>query len=186
MPRKILTSKGVLLSLTPIPSFLFGASYRFKTINWILYHLLLFIKSRVSFSFTLTSRITFLVRAVCVPSPFYADVGKNRLRDQPKECLCLRQGAGTTDLCYNSPLPAFLSSTILKLFLYTQSVVRVFYLVRVLYPVRSLQSAVLVLYWPVFGYLPAHWRKYFFPLQMCRYLLLLRSSHWVFLVLRPR
>ena len=29
-------------------------------------------------------------------------VGENRLRDQLKECLCERQGAGTTVLCYSA------------------------------------------------------------------------------------
>ena len=40
-------------------------------------------------------------------------------------------------LFYSSPLSVSVSFTFLKLFLYTQSVVRILYLVRVLYPVRS-------------------------------------------------
>ena len=52
------------------------------------------------------------------------------LRDQPKECLCVRRGAGI--IVYPS-----LSVTFLKLFLYTQSVVRVLYLVRILYSIQS-------------------------------------------------
>ena len=98
-----------------------------------------FIKFRVSFLDALSTGITFLTLVVCFPSPLDADVGKNRLRDQPKECLCVRQGAGTTVLC-NFAIP-FSQFTFLKLFSYTQFVVHVLYLVCVLYAVRSLQSA---------------------------------------------
>lgn len=68
-----------------------------------------------------------------------ADVGEKRLHDQPKEFLCVRQGVGTAVLCY--PLSVFLSFTFLKLFLYTQSVVRILYLVYILPSVCSFQSS---------------------------------------------
>ena len=55
-----------------------------------------FYKIQSLISFPLSSGITFLFRAVCFPSRHDADVGDNRLRDQLKECLCVRQGAGTT------------------------------------------------------------------------------------------
>ena len=58
-----------------------------------------FYKIQSLISFPLSSGITFLVCAVCFPSPHDADVGEIRLRDQQKECLCVRQGAGTTVLC---------------------------------------------------------------------------------------
>ena len=60
-----------------------------------------FYKIQSLISVALSSGITFLLRAVCFPSPHNADVGENRLRDhdQLKECLCVRQGAGTTVLC---------------------------------------------------------------------------------------
>ena len=101
-------------------------------------------------SVALSSNITFLVHTVWFSSP--NDAGENRLRDQLKECLCVRQGGGTT--VFASPLSLSLSFTFLKLFSYTQSVVRGLYLVRVLYSVRSphfiscpcSQSAVHVLY----------------------------------------
>ena len=46
-----------------------------------------------------------------------ATVGENRLRDQLKECLYERQGAGTTVLA--SPRSVSLSLAFIKLFLYT-------------------------------------------------------------------
>ena len=52
----------------------------------------------------------------------------------------MRQGAGTTVLCYNGPLSVSLSN-LSKAVLYTQSVVRVLYLVRVLYSVQSAVSS---------------------------------------------
>ena len=75
----------------------------------------------------------------------------------------MRQGAGTRLLLHASPLSVSLSFTSLKLFLYTYPVVRVLYLVhdlrsirsiilylvRVLDPVHSPQSAVRGLYGPV-------------------------------------
>ena len=61
-----------------------------------------FYKIQSLISVALSSGITFLLLAVCFPSPHNADVGENRLRDhdQLKECLCVRQGAGTTVLKY--------------------------------------------------------------------------------------
>ena len=71
----IVASLRILFLLTAILFFLFGASQFcifcwFKTIYWILFKLLLFIKFRVLFSFSLSSGIiTFLARVVCFPSP---------------------------------------------------------------------------------------------------------------------
>ena len=61
----------------------------------------LFYKIQSLISVALSSGITFLLRAVCFPSPHNADVGENRLHDydQLKECLRVRQGGGTTVLC---------------------------------------------------------------------------------------
>ena len=58
--------------------------------------------------------LNFLACVVCFPSP--TDVGENRLRDQPEECLSVRQGAGTTVLCYSAiPLSQFyLSKAVFK------------------------------------------------------------------------
>ena len=71
------------------------------------------------------------------PFPLHAEVEESRLCDQPKECVCV-WGKELGLLFYASPLPVSLNFTFLKLFLYTQSVVRVLYLVRVLYSVRRL------------------------------------------------
>ena len=65
-------------------------------------------------SFPLSSGITFLVRAVCFPSPHDADVGEKRLRDQLKKCVF---EARSWDYCFM--LSVSLSFTFLKLFLYT-------------------------------------------------------------------
>ena len=71
----IVASIRILLSLTPILFFLFGASQFhifcwFKTINWILCKLLIFMKLSVSFSVALSSSIiTFLARVASFPSP---------------------------------------------------------------------------------------------------------------------
>ena len=103
-----------------------------------------FVKIRVSFSDALSSGITFLTCVVCFPSPLDADVGKNRLRDQPKECLCVRQGAGTTVLCnFATPFSQFYLSK--AIFIYT---VRIPRLIPSLCFTRSPQSAVRVLYRP--------------------------------------
>ena len=56
-------------------------------------------KVRFFFSVGLSRGITFLVRAVCFPSPDDADFAENRLRSRLKECLRARQGAGTTVQC---------------------------------------------------------------------------------------
>ena len=48
-----------------------------------------------------------------------------------------RKGKELGLLFYSSPLSVSVSFTFLKLFLYTQYVVRILYLVRVLYPVRN-------------------------------------------------
>ena len=61
-----------------------------------------FYKIQSLMSVALSSGIIFLLRAVSgFPSPHDADVGENRLHDhgQLKECLCVREGAGTTVLC---------------------------------------------------------------------------------------
>ena len=58
-----------------------------------------FYKIQSLISVALSTGITFLVRAVCFPSPHDTNVGKNTLRDQLKECLFVTQGAGTTFLC---------------------------------------------------------------------------------------
>ena len=75
-----------------------------------------FYKIESLISFPLSSAITFLFRAVCFSSPHDADIGENRPCDQLKECLCVRQGAGTT--VYASPHSVSLSFTFLKLFLH--------------------------------------------------------------------
>ena len=126
--NRILASKGVLLSLTPVPSFylvlLIGLNYKLNSLTSPPFYKI------QSFIFSnLTCGITFLARAVGFPSPYDADVGENRLRDQPKECLCLRLGKELGLLFYVTIVRFrffFLSSTILKLLLYAQPVVRVF------------------------------------------------------------
>ena len=136
--------------------------------RWIFVELMhlqcnIFTKKRNAGCFRLHPLLTFLACAVFFPSPHDADVGEKRLLDQPKECLCVMQGA-----FYASLLSLSLSFIFLKLFLYTQSVVCVLYQVHVLYSVRSFwssfstksefytqstvrdpQSPVRVLYWPV-------------------------------------
>ena len=120
-----------------------------------------FYKIESLISFPLSSAITFLFRAVCFSSPHDADIGENRLCDQLKECLCVRQGAGTT--VYASPHSVSLSFTFLKPFNFTY-IVRSprFIPIPCLYSVRSphflpnpcfipcQQSAVGVLYWSHF------------------------------------
>ena len=95
-----------------------------------------FTKNRNAGCFRLHPLLTFLASTVCFPSPNDADIGENRLLDQPKECLCVTQGA-----FYASPLSLSLSFIFLKLFLYTQSLVCVFYRVHVLYSVHSFKSS---------------------------------------------
>ena len=84
-----------LTRLTPAPIlfFLFGASSigSFPTPSNS------FDKIQSLISIALSSGITFLVRAVCFPSPH--EENHDRLRDRLTECFCVRQGAGTTVLC---------------------------------------------------------------------------------------
>ena len=104
--------------------------------------------------------ITLLFRAVCFSFPHDADIGENRLCDQLKECLCVRQGAGTTVLSYFAfRFPQFYLSK--AVFTYIVRSPR-FIPIPCLYPVRSPhflpnpcfipcpQSAVGILYWPHF------------------------------------
>ena len=116
-----------------------------------------FYKIQSLISVALSSGITFLLRAVCFPSPHNADVGENRLHDHDrlKECLCVRQGAGTTVLCqFAFRFSQFYRSKAVFIYIvrsprftpspcfYTQSGVLILYLVRVLNPVRSPWSTV--------------------------------------------
>ena len=64
--------------------FIFGASYFFKTINWVLFELLLFI---------ISSGKIFLACVVCSPSLPDTDAGENRLHAWLAKGLCLSQGA---------------------------------------------------------------------------------------------
>ena len=96
----------------------------------------IFTKNRNAGCFRLHPLLTFLACTVFFPSPHDADIGEKRLLDQPKECLCVMQGA-----FYASPLSLSLSFIFLKLFLYTQSLVCVFYRVHVLYSVHSFKSS---------------------------------------------
>ena len=101
-----------------------------------------FVKFRVSFLDALSSGITSLTLVVCFPSPLDADVGKNRLRDQPKECLCVRQGAGTSVLCnFAIPFSQFYLSK--AVFIYAVHSPRLIPCFK-----RSSQSAVRILYRP--------------------------------------
>ena len=116
-----------------------------------------FYKIQSLISVALSSGITFLLRAVCFPSPHDADVGENRLHDhdQLKECLCVREGTGTTVLCqFAFRFSQFYRSKAVFIYIvrgprftpipyfYTQSGVLILYLVRVLNPVRSPWSTV--------------------------------------------
>ena len=96
----------------------------------------IFTKKRNAGCFRLHPLLTFLACAVFFPSPHDADVGEKRLLDQPKECLCVMQGA-----FYASLLSLSLSFIFLKLFLYTQSVVCILYRVHVLCSVHSFWSS---------------------------------------------
>ena len=91
--------KRILLRLTPILFFYSVLFIGLIELNSLLAPPLYKIQSLIPVA--LSSGITFLVREVCFSSPHDADVGENRLRDhdQLKECLCVRQGAGTTVLC---------------------------------------------------------------------------------------
>ena len=120
-----------LTRLTPILFFLFGAS----PIGSLLAPSFNRIQSLISV--VLNSDITLLVRAVCFPSPHEENI----------DCVTgLRNvfvgGKELELLFYGKPAFRFPQFYLSKAVLYTQSVVRVLYLVRVLYPVRSPWSAV--------------------------------------------
>ena len=95
----------------------------------------IFTKKTNAGCFRLHPLLTFLACAVFFPSPHDADVREKRLLDQPKECLCVMQGA-----FYASLLSLSLSFIFLKLFLYTQSVVCILYYTESMYYTQSVVS----------------------------------------------